>query len=284
MNIITKFVLPIGLAAVTVFTGCTDPKELEAHNRTLSISLDEARAKIKKLETENRTQADYIASESSKYSKLAKDFDSERKAKEALDAKCQKLVKTLKKLDKPGAGDEKIVLISSPLPKGLNKALNKFASANPGLVSFDEKNGMVKLKSDFTFAPGSDVVNANAQDALRKLVAILKTPEAADFSVYVAGHTDDMRISRDSTRRKHPTNWHLSVHRAIGVEKTLVKDGLSPARIAVMGFGEYHPIVPNKPGRKGAAANRRVEIWIVPTGAFLTNRNAASAEEATPGL
>jgi flagellar motor protein MotB len=37
-----------------------------------------------------------------------------------------------------------------------------------------------------------------------------------------------------------------------------------------MGFGEYHPVAPNKPGKKGNQANRRVEIWIVPPGSFLT--------------
>jgi flagellar motor protein MotB len=41
---------------------------------------------------------------------------------------------------------------------------------------------------------------------------------------------------------------------------------VSPKRVGVKGFGQYRPFVKNNPGNKGTAANRRVEILIVPTG------------------
>ena len=154
------------------------------------------------------------------------------------------------------------------LPEQLNEALVKFAEANPNMAEYDAQNGMVKFKSDLTFPLGSAKVKSEAAAMLAKLVKILNDPGAKEFAIYVAGHTDDVPIRR--VRRRHPTNWYLSVHRAVGVQEELTKSGLNPKRIAVMGFGESHPIAPNKPNKKGNKQNRRVEIWIVPAGSFLT--------------
>ena len=54
------------------------------------------------------------------------------------------------------------------------------------------------------------------------------------------------------------------------VEEALEEAGVSPERLAVVGFSEYHPTVANAPTQKGNQANRRVEIWIVPPRQFLT--------------
>jgi len=160
------------------------------------------------------------------------------------------------------------------LPTPIDQALRGFAKDNPNLVEYLPNYGMVKFKSDFTFEKGSDKVSAGAKEALAKLVEILNTPPAGGFNVYIAGHTDDIPIKKPATLRRHPTNWYLSVHRAVDVEKVLTAAGLAPKRIGVMGFGEYHPIAPNAPGHKGNAKNRRVEIWIVPPGRFLTESPA----------
>lgn len=158
----------------------------------------------------------------------------------------------------------------SPLPAPVDAALADFAKANPQLVEYLPGYGMVKFKSDFTFDKGSDAVSATAAEALGQLAAILNSSAAQTFHIYVAGHTDDIPIKKADTRRRHPNNWYLSVHRAVSVEKVLTKAGLEPRRIGVMGFGEYHPIAPNAPGKKGNRLNRRVEIWILPPDRFLT--------------
>jgi len=156
------------------------------------------------------------------------------------------------------------------LPTAIHKALQDFAAANPDLVEYLPAYGMVKLKSDLTFAPGSDVVNDTAKTALQKFATIVNSPAGAEFSVYVAGHTDDMRIARAETKRRHPNNWYLSVHRAVAVQEVLAGAGVGDKRIGVLGFGEWHPIAPNAPNKKGNKLNRRVEIWIVPPDRFLT--------------
>jgi chemotaxis protein MotB len=156
------------------------------------------------------------------------------------------------------------------LPAALDKALREFAKNNPDLLEYLPEYGMVKLKSDLTFDPGSVDIKTASGDALRQFVQILNSADAARFNVYIAGHTDDIPISKPATHELHPDNWYLSVHRAVAVEKVMTRAALEPKRIGVMGFGEYHPIAPNAPGNKGNVANRRVEIWIVPPDRFLT--------------
>jgi chemotaxis protein MotB len=93
----------------------------------------------------------------------------------------------------------------------------------------------------------------------------MNSPEGNAFDMVIVGHTDDVPIKKASTLQSHPTNWHLSVHRSISVLNVLTSAGLSPDRFAVKGFGEFRPVEPNKPNKGGSAANRRVEIFIVPS-------------------
>ena len=46
------------------------------------------------------------------------------------------------------------------LPAELDELLQQLARDNPGLLEYDRRLGMVKFKSDLTFAPGSDTVTA----------------------------------------------------------------------------------------------------------------------------
>ena len=112
-------------------------------------------------------------------------------------------------------------------------------------------------------------MSAEAKSALGKFAEVVKGAEATRFHIYIVGHTDDMRIG-SATARRHPDNWYLSVHRAISVKGVLVPAGVQDKRIGVIGFGEYHPVAPNAPGKKGNPLNRRVEIWIVSPERFLT--------------
>jgi chemotaxis protein MotB len=137
------------------------------------------------------------------------------------------------------------------------------AAQYPNLLTFDPERGMLRFASDFTFALGSADLSASAQTSLAQLATILNTGTAANFEVRIVGHTDNVPISNPSTRAKHPTNWHLSAHRSISVGSALISDGIAPTRVQVAGCGEYRPIVSN-PAKGGAAANRRVEIFLVP--------------------
>ena len=150
----------------------------------------------------------------------------------------------------------------APLPPEMNVLLQEFA-ATSDMIEFDEATGMLKFKSDLLFDTGSDNVQAGALESIKALAGIMNTDEGNKFDMVVVGHTDDVPIKRAETLRMHPTNWHLSVHRAISVQQELGKSGIAPQRLAVKGYGEYRPVEPNQPNKKGNPANRRVEIFVV---------------------
>jgi chemotaxis protein MotB len=149
------------------------------------------------------------------------------------------------------------------LPVELSTMLEEFAEKEK-MVTYDSSRGMVKFKSDLLFKSGSDAVLPAAEKAVTSLCAILNSPDAKGFDIIIAGHTDDQPIRH--SRPKHPTNWHLSAHRAIAVLNIMTRSKIVPERLSLRGFGEFRPAVPNKPGKKGEQQNRRVEIYIVAKG------------------
>ncbi len=153
----------------------------------------------------------------------------------------------------------------TPLPIELSTKLEDFAKQHSDMVTYDASRGLVKFKSDLLFELGSDQVAVSAAGAIRSLCEILNSEEAKKFDVVVAGHTDDIPIEKAETRVRHPTNWHLSAHRAISVLQIMASSNVNADRLSVRGFGEYRPVVPNMPNKKGNAQNRRVEIYIVPS-------------------
>jgi chemotaxis protein MotB len=151
----------------------------------------------------------------------------------------------------------------APLPMELSTLLEEFAEKEE-MVTYDASTGIVKFKSDLLFKSGSDVVLPAAAAAIKSLCTILNSKEATEFDVIIAGHTDDQPIR--FAKANHPTNWHLSVHRAISVLNIMSASNVADRRMSVRGFGELRPFAPNQPGNKGNAQNRRVEIYIVPKG------------------
>lgn len=149
------------------------------------------------------------------------------------------------------------------LPVELSTKLEDFAKGQE-MVEYDSSRGIVKFKSDLLFERGSDDVAPAAAEVIKSLCAILNSEEGKNFDVIIAGHTDDMRIAKPATRQVHPTNWHLSAHRAISVLEIMGQNNIAAERLSVRGFGEYRPIAPNEPNKKGNPQNRRVEIYIVP--------------------
>lgn len=260
-----RFIKPILLitlltVSAVYLTGCCSERlcnELKLKNRTQEERISELESQLSAL----KMQYQQLQDELSKCQKLG-GVDSEAMRAElaaleqAIAEKDALIAKMQAQLMKGGA----------PLPAELNVMLTDFAQKYPDLVSYDEATGMLKFKSDLLFAPGSDVVQPDAEKALKIFAEIVKAPEAAEFDVVIAGHTDDMKIGKPSTKAKHPTNWHLSAHRAISVLNILESNGIAPVRLSERGFGEYRPIEPNKPNKGGNAMNRRVEIYIVPKG------------------
>ena len=109
----------------------------------------------------------------------------------------------------------------------------------------------VTLESDALFAFGSAFFNRAAQPgALEKFargVSGLRSVEA----VHIVGHTDNIGPAS--------YNQTLSEQRAGSVKDYLIKSGVDPAKITILGMGERSPVADNST-REGRARNRRVVI------------------------
>lgn len=163
-------------------------------------------------------------------------------------------------LERRNGLSEQPAVPASPLPEAVDQQLQAFAKRHSGRVWYDRGRAAVSFANDRMFESGSDAIEPAAQRILGELVGITAGVPAADFEIIVVGHTDQTPISGQATLAKHPSNWHLSVHRAIAVKNVLVTAGLPESRMGVMGYAANRPLG-NDPGR-----NRRVEVYFVRSG------------------
>ena len=115
----------------------------------------------------------------------------------------------------------------------------------------------VEMKTDILFPSGSARLADSAVNIIEQLGTVL-----APFPnpIRVEGHTDDKPIKT----AVFYSNWELSAARAGSVVRVLSGHGVSPDRLAVIGYGEQRPLKPNTT-EAGRNANRRVVIVILST-------------------
>ncbi|MGR9117020.1 MAG: flagellar motor protein MotD [Gammaproteobacteria bacterium] len=113
----------------------------------------------------------------------------------------------------------------------------------------------LEMNSELLFASGDAELSSKALPVLKKVSEIVRRMPNL---INVEGHTDDLPINTV----KFPSNWELSSARATSVVREFVKDGIDPARLSAVGYGEYHPIADNKT-EEGRFENRRVVIVLM---------------------
>lgn len=160
-------------------------------------------------------------------------------------------------------------------------ALRQLASRYPDLLQYDAQRGMVRVASDLTFNSGSDSLRDGAQEGLRQLAQTLSGSSASGYVIRVVGHTDSQPISNPATRQRFANNRVLSVFRAIAVSEALQSAGFPGNRVEVAGWGPHRPAVPNNP-TGGTAANRRVEIFVVPMGEMPVGETSSDSGRGAP--
>ncbi|MGH8466141.1 MAG: flagellar motor protein MotD, partial [Pseudomonas sp.] len=112
----------------------------------------------------------------------------------------------------------------------------------------------IELNSSLLFGSGDAMPSDVAFNIIEKVARILK-PFANP--VHVEGFTDDLPIRT----AQYPTNWELSSARAASIVRLLAMEGVNPARMASVGYGEFQPIAGNDTA-EGRARNRRVVLVI----------------------
>ena len=127
-------------------------------------------------------------------------------------------------------------------------------------VGLSREGIVVSFSGSLLFDSGRAEIKPQAAGLLATLgEELAKRPNP----VRVEGHTDNVPI--DSPR--YPTNWELSVARAVAVARYLTEQlGVGPQRVSAAGYGEYRPVASNET-REGRARNRRVDIVILAPGA-----------------
>lgn len=245
------------VGAVFFASGCTsEVYDLRVKNQAQSLKIQELEGQLAATRLELEQAKAQLESYKQQDSVDVKALKAKIAALEEDLAKRKALIATLQ---------ERLVKGGAALPVELTAKLEELSQRYP-MINYDPAAGSLKLSTDVLFEKGSDVVSASAVEALKSLCEVLNDQEAARFDIVVAGHTDDMPIERPETRQKHPTNWHLSAHRAISVLNVLVANKVDSQRLSIRGFGEFRPVAPNLPGHKGNPQNRRVEIYLVPKG------------------
>ncbi|MGD2184597.1 MAG: OmpA family protein [Desulfobacterales bacterium] len=117
----------------------------------------------------------------------------------------------------------------------------------------------LSLENRVLFDFGKAAINPEGFSLLDKIAAAIKK---MPYPVRVEGHTDNVPIRT----KKFPSNWELSVARAVNVVKYFAAvSKIDPQRLSAVGYGEIRPVVPNDtPSNR--AVNRRVEIILVTEG------------------
>lgn len=146
----------------------------------------------------------------------------------------------------------------------LNKVADDVTQALSGLVK--KKLVMVKrkqywieveIRTDILFPSGSARLAPNAVAIIRRLATVLaRFPNP----IRVEGFTDDVPIRTV----QFFSNWELSAARAASVVHVFSDRGVAPGRLAVVGFGDQHPVASNATAQ-GRNANRRVSVVILST-------------------
>lgn len=118
---------------------------------------------------------------------------------------------------------------------------------------------VITMANDILFDSGKAKLKTNAHDVLRKIANVIKEA-APDRNIGVEGHTDSVPIKHSGWK----SNWELSAARATNVLHYMIDEcGMEPQKMSAIGYGEYHPVDTNDT-KAGRAANRRVEIIILP--------------------
>ncbi|CAN5705472.1 hypothetical protein BH23GEM6_BH23GEM6_11170 [soil metagenome] len=116
----------------------------------------------------------------------------------------------------------------------------------------ETERGLAVVVGQGLFATGQSTLSARARDEVGRIAAALR--EFPQHQISVEGHTDAVGSAA--------ANQRLSEQRAQSVYSALVADGIDPARVNAVGFGQDRPVAGNATAAD-RAQNRRVEIVIL---------------------
>lgn len=204
---------------------------LKQEREELQRSVDDAKARLQELD--------------GRLAKMVKD-------KSSLESSVQEMTAALRELQRRKAeADARLAEFRSLLAK-----FKSLIDAGKLKVRIVEGRMVVVLATDVLFASGSATLSKEGKAAVAEVAQLLASIPNRKFQV--EGHTDNV-----PTRNAQFSNWELASARALTVLKTMIDAGMPTDRISAASFGESKPATSNDTP-EGRAANRRIEIIIVP--------------------
>lgn len=153
--------------------------------------------------------------------------------------------------DPPAGREDGLGALASRIESALQELIDK------DMVTVHRESMWVEIeiRTDILFASGDATIADSALPPLRELATIL-----ADFPnlIRVEGHTDNVPIYN----RNFKSNWELSAARAASVVYLFRQLNVDPARLEIIGLGEYRPVADNG-SDEGRNQNRRVAVVVL---------------------
>ena len=222
-------------------------KKLNGDFAQLSIQKDKITADRDELDKVLKSKSDSL-------SKTINELRGKTAALEMENASLKESVANLKKTK-----EEEVKSVSKTYENLMQEMKGEIAQ---GQVAITELKGKltVDVLDKILFASGEAEVKPEGLAVLQRVIDILKNVK--DKAIRIEGHTDNVKIG-GALARKYATNWELSAARAINVTRYLQKQGIDPALLASVAYGEYKPVADNSTS-EGRAKNRRIAIILQP--------------------
>jgi chemotaxis protein MotB len=123
-------------------------------------------------------------------------------------------------------------------------------------IVVDDKKVKLVMRSPVLFDSGRAELRPEGLRILQGFAPIFK---GTSNPIIVEGHTDNVAIKTV----EFASNWELSFKRAFSVMQFFMTSfGFMPTQLTGVGYGEYHPILPNV-SDENRAKNRRIELSII---------------------
>ena len=222
-------------------------KKLTGEFAQVSVQRDKVTADRDELDRVLKAKSDSL-------SKMISDLREKNGELEAKNASLKESIAGLRK-----SKEEEVKTVSKTYENLMHEMKGEIAH---GQITITELKGKLTLDvvDKILFASGEAEVKPEGLAVLQRVIEVVK--DIKDKAIRIEGHTDNVKIG-GVLARKYPTNWELSAARALTVARYLQKQGIDPALLAAVAYGEYKPVADNSTP-EGRAKNRRIAIILQP--------------------
>ncbi len=254
---IPKAVIAGGL--VLLCTGCTGRKEVAIAAKDNTIRQQESLLAQEKAEKDGLAEQNKALADQN--NQLA-----EKNAKIAQEQAAQTAALSLK-IDQQ---DALLKDLGTQFAKGQNTS-----ASTPGGIH-QESNGIhLTVAGSALFEPGKAELKPSSHAILMKVASTIKARYPRNY-LRIEGHTDGTPIVH--SKEKFKDNMELSLARATAVYAFLSSQGgIASSKMYTAGYGEHQPVRHPEKTAADRAANRRVEIVIMPEGVKVQKDTLAQA-------